>query len=145
MPYLWLRKDGTPWLLVPTVASLAMFVYLLSLHPDASGRVYAVYGGVYVVTALVWLRFVDGVELSRVDWIGACVSLLGMAILVSGWRSPLFPSGPVSSEIIERDAGPGGQAGREGGEVNQSDLSQFGDIHPMQVSHVLKTLEAKVW
>jgi small multidrug resistance family-3 protein len=38
-----------------------MFVWLLTLHPAASGRVYAAYGGVYVCTALLWLRFVDGV------------------------------------------------------------------------------------
>jgi small multidrug resistance family-3 protein len=41
-----------------------LFVWLLTLHPAASGRVYAAYGGVYVCTALLWLRVVDGVKLS---------------------------------------------------------------------------------
>jgi small multidrug resistance family-3 protein len=59
----------------------------LSLHPVASGRVYAAYGGVYVATALVWLRVVDGVKLSPFDWIGAGVALLGMAIIVAGSRA----------------------------------------------------------
>ncbi|MDK9708337.1 MAG: YnfA family protein [Desulforhopalus sp.] len=87
LPYLWLRKGGTLWLLLPAAVSLVLFVWLLSLHPVASGRVYAAYGGVYVTTALVWLRMVDGVELSTYDWIGAGVTLLGMAIIVVGWRS----------------------------------------------------------
>ena len=87
LPYVWLRKGGTIWLLLPAVASLALFVWLLSLHPVASGRVYAAYGGVYVATALVWLRVVDGVKLSPFDWIGASVALLGMAIIVAGWRA----------------------------------------------------------
>ncbi|MDP3478666.1 MAG: YnfA family protein [Desulfoprunum sp.] len=87
LPYIWLRKGGTAWLLLPAAASLIMFVWLLSLHPVASGRVYAAYGGVYVTTALVWLRVVDGVKLSAFDWIGAGVALLGMAIIVAGWRS----------------------------------------------------------
>lgn len=87
LPYVWLRKGGTIWLLLPAVASLALFVWLLSLHPVASGRVYAAYGGVYVATALVWLRVVDGVTLSPFDWIGASVALLGMAIIVAGWRA----------------------------------------------------------
>jgi small multidrug resistance family-3 protein len=82
-----LRKGGAAWLLLPAAASLALFVWLLSLHPAASGRVYAAYGGVYVATALVWLRVVDGVKLSAFDWIGASVVLLGMAIIVAGWRS----------------------------------------------------------
>lgn len=86
LPYLWLRKGGSIWLLLPAAASLALFVWLLTLHPAASGRVYAAYGGVYVAVALVWLRVVDGVTLSLYDWVGAGVALLGMAIIVAGWR-----------------------------------------------------------
>lgn len=85
LPYLWLRKDGSFWLLFPAAASLVLFVWLLTLHPAASGRVYAAYGGVYVATALVWLRVVDGVKLSTLDWAGAAIALCGMAIIVSGW------------------------------------------------------------
>ena len=85
LPYLWLRKGGSILLLVPAAASLALFVWLLTLHPAASGRVYAAYGGVYVATALVWLRFVDGVALSTRDWAGAAIALCGMAVIVSGW------------------------------------------------------------
>lgn len=87
LPYLWLRKGGTIWLLLPAAASLTLFVWLLTLHPAASGRVYAAYGGVYVATALVWLRLVDGVKLSTSDWIGAAVALVGMLIIVTGWSS----------------------------------------------------------
>lgn len=87
LPYLWLRKEGSIWLLVPAAASLALFVWLLTLHPAASGRVYAAYGGVYVATALVWLRVVDGVKLSPYDWLGAGIALLGMAIIVAGWKA----------------------------------------------------------
>lgn len=86
LPYLWLRKGGSIWLLLPAAASLAIFVWLLTLHPAASGRVYAAYGGVYVAVALVWLRVVDGVTLSFYDWLGAGVALLGMAIIVAGWK-----------------------------------------------------------
>ena len=87
LPYLWLKKNASAWLLLPAAVSLMMFVWLLTLHPAASGRVYAAYGGVYVATALLWLRVVDGVKLSTLDWLGAGVALLGMLIIVSGWRS----------------------------------------------------------
>lgn len=86
LPYLWLKKQGSAWLLLPAALSLMLFVWLLTLHPAASGRVYAAYGGVYVATALLWLRVVDGVKLSALDWVGAGVALVGMLIIVSGWR-----------------------------------------------------------
>ncbi len=86
LPYLWLRKGGPAWLLLPAAASLALFAWLLTLHPAASGRVYAAYGGVYVASALVWLRVVDGVKLSALDWAGAGLALLGMAVIASGWQ-----------------------------------------------------------
>ncbi|HYG31904.1 MAG TPA: YnfA family protein [Methylophilaceae bacterium] len=86
LPYLWLRKEGSAWLLIPAALSLAAFVWLLSLHPAASGRVYAAYGGVYVATALIWLMVVDGVKLTPYDWVGASIALLGMAIIAAGWK-----------------------------------------------------------
>ncbi|BBG58360.1 Uncharacterised BCR, YnfA/UPF0060 family [Providencia rustigianii] len=85
-PYLWMKKQGSPWLLLPAILSLMLFVWLLTLHPEASGRVYATYGGIYIVTALIWLRFVDGVTLATTDWIGALVVLLGAGIIISGWK-----------------------------------------------------------
>jgi small multidrug resistance family-3 protein len=85
LPYLWLRKDGSIWLLIPAALSLAVFVWLLTLHPAASGRVYAAYGGVYVAAALVWLRVVDGEKLTVFDWTGAGIAVLGMAVIVFGW------------------------------------------------------------
>jgi small multidrug resistance family-3 protein len=81
LPWLWLRQGHSAWLLLPAAASLAAFVWLLTLHPDASGRVYAAYGGVYVAVALVWLWLVDGVQPTRWDLLGAGVALAGMAII----------------------------------------------------------------
>ena len=88
LPYLWLKKAGSAWLLVPAAASLALFAWLLSLHPAAAGRVYAAYGGVYVMVALLWLWKIDGVRLTAWDISGAAVALAGMSIIVIGdWRA----------------------------------------------------------
>lgn len=88
LPWLWLRKGGSAWLLIPACLSLAVFAWLLTLHPAASGRVYAAYGCVYVVTALLWLRIVDGVALAATDIVGGLVALAGMGIIVWGWSNP---------------------------------------------------------
>ncbi|EJG2385108.1 YnfA family protein [Kluyvera ascorbata] len=85
LPWLWLKRGATPLLLVPAGLALAMFVWLLTLHPAASGRVYAAYGGVYIFTALLWLRVVEGEKLTVYDWLGAVVALCGMLIIVAGW------------------------------------------------------------
>ncbi len=84
LPYRWLRKDGPAWLLAPAALSLALFAWLLTLHPQAAGRTYASYGGVYVATALIWLWLVDGQRPDRWDIIGGVVTITGMAIIAFG-------------------------------------------------------------
>lgn len=88
LPWLVLRQ-GKHWLLlVPAAAALAVFAWLLTLHPTAAGRTYAAYGGMYIVVALLWLRWVDGVVLTRWDWAGAAIALVGMAVIGLQPRTP---------------------------------------------------------
>ena len=87
LPYLWLRKDKSVWLLAPAAVSLALFAWLLSLHPQAAGRTYASYGGVYVAAAVFWLWFVDNQRPDRWDVIGAGVAIVGMAVIAFGPRN----------------------------------------------------------
>ena len=82
LPYLWLKKSAPVWVLLPAAASLAVFVWLLSLHPTDAGRVYAAYGGVYVSVALLWLWGVDGVRPHPWDFVGVAVTLVGMGIIM---------------------------------------------------------------
>lgn len=86
LPYLWLRRDGSAWLLIPAAASLALFVWLLSLHPHAAGRVYAAYGGVYVSVALAWLWAVEAVRPTALDLLGVALCLAGMVVIMLGAR-----------------------------------------------------------
>jgi len=86
LPLLWLRARAPAWVLVPAAASLALFAWLLTLHPTAGGRVYAAYGGVYVATALAWLWIVQGTRPTLWDLVGATVAILGMAIIMLGPR-----------------------------------------------------------
>ncbi len=88
LPYLVLRQDRSAWLLVPAAASLALFAWLLTLHPTAAGRVYAAYGGVYIGVAILWLWAVDGIRPTVTDAVGVAVSLAGMAIIMFGRGAP---------------------------------------------------------
>ncbi len=81
LPYLWLRQGKSVWLLLPAAASLAVFSWLLTLHSSEAGRTYAAYGGVYVTVAMVWLWLVDGVPPDRWDYLGAALTVVGMAVI----------------------------------------------------------------
>ena len=77
---------GQSLALTGAAASLALFAWLLTLHPAASGRIYAAYGGVYIGVAILWLWLVDKVTPSASDLIGVAVCFVGMAIIMWGPR-----------------------------------------------------------
>lgn len=81
LPWLVLKQGKSSLLLIPAAISLAVFAWLLTLHPTAAGRTYAAYGGMYIVVALAWLKLVDGIALSRWDILGAAIALVGMTVI----------------------------------------------------------------
>lgn len=87
LPLLWISGKGGFWLLLPAAVSLTIFVWLLTLHPAASGRVYATYGAIYIATALLWLWAVDDIKPSVTDYVGVGLALLGAAVIASGNRN----------------------------------------------------------
>lgn len=82
-----LRLGQPVWWLVPGMASLAVFAWLLTFV-DAShaGRAYAAYGGVYIAASLLWLWAMEGARPDRWDAIGAAVCIAGAAIILYGPR-----------------------------------------------------------
>jgi small multidrug resistance family-3 protein len=85
----WLRLGRSGWWLVPGMASLALFAYLLTLvEVEAAGRAYAAYGGVYIAASIVWLWIAEGIRPDRWDLLGAGVCLAGTLIILLVPRSP---------------------------------------------------------
>ena len=83
----WLRLGKSVWWIVPGVASLVLFAYLLTLvESPAAGRAYAAYGGVYIVSSLIWLWSVEGILPDRWDLVGATICLVGAAIIIAAPR-----------------------------------------------------------
>lgn len=54
----------------------------MSLHPEAAGRVYAAYGGIYIFVAILWLWGIDGIKPTVWDIVGSVVAMTGMAIIM---------------------------------------------------------------
>jgi small multidrug resistance family-3 protein len=83
----WLRLGKSAWWLVPGVASLALFAYLLTrIDSGFAGRAYAAYGGVYIAMSLGWLWVVELQRPDRWDALGALICLLGAAVIIFGPR-----------------------------------------------------------
>ena len=80
--WLWLRESKSVWLGV--LGGLILFLYgvIPTLQTASFGRVYAAYGGVFVVLSLLWGWQVDKTVPDRYDMIGAAVALTGVLIIM---------------------------------------------------------------
>jgi len=81
MVWLWLReKKG---LLLGLLGGLVLFIYgvIPTLQPAHFGRVYAAYGGIFIVSAIIWGKFIDKKTPDRYEIIGALVTLIGVIII----------------------------------------------------------------
>jgi small multidrug resistance family-3 protein len=86
--YAVLRQGKHPLWLLPGSAALILFAWLLTLHPtDGAGRVYAAYGGVYIVASLLWLWWIEGSIPDRWDVTGAALCLVGAGVIMLAPRS----------------------------------------------------------
>jgi small multidrug resistance family-3 protein len=84
----WLRLAKSAAWLIPGLLSLAMFAYALTrIDTSHAGRAYAAYGGVYIVSSLVWLWSVEKTRPDRWDVLGASVCIIGSLIILFGPRS----------------------------------------------------------
>ena len=83
----WLRHDKSALWLIPGMASLALFAYLLTLvDAERAGRSYAAYGGIYIASALVWLWLAEGIRPDRWDLMGGAICLVGAGVILLGPR-----------------------------------------------------------
>jgi small multidrug resistance family-3 protein len=85
--WMWLRLGRSAWWLAPGVVSLIVFASALTRVDAAfAGRTFAAYGGIYIVSSLVWMAVVERAAPRATDFVGAFVCLLGAAIILYGAR-----------------------------------------------------------
>ncbi len=86
--WLWLRNGCSAWLGLAGGAVLVAYGVIPTLQRFPHfGRVYAAYGGVFVVLSLLWGWGVDGVRPDRWDALGSVVCLAGVALILYGPRA----------------------------------------------------------
>lgn len=84
----WLRLGKTVFWVVPGVASLILFAFLLTrIETSYAGRAFASFGGVFIAASLLWLWAVEGTRPDRWDVIGVAICLVGAGIILFGPRA----------------------------------------------------------
>jgi small multidrug resistance family-3 protein len=79
----WWRLEKSPLWLVPGIALLILFAWLLAqVQVDAAGRAYAAYGGIYIAASLGWLWLAEGVRPDRFDFLGAALCIGGASVIL---------------------------------------------------------------
>lgn len=85
--WMWLRMGKSAWWVLPGLVSLLLFALLLTRVEAAyAGRAYAAYGGIYIVTSLLWLGVIEKARPLGSDWLGAALCVIGASIILLGPR-----------------------------------------------------------
>lgn len=79
--WLWLREDKPIWFGLLGGLILAMYGVVASFQTQDFGRVYATYGGVFIVMSLLWSMKFDGFSPDKYDIIGALIALFGVCVI----------------------------------------------------------------
>lgn len=79
--WLWLR-DGMSWMM-GALGGFVLFLYGIvpTFQPSHFHRIYAAYGGIFIIMAVVWGWIFEGIAPDRFDVIGAAIALAGVAII----------------------------------------------------------------
>jgi small multidrug resistance family-3 protein len=80
--WLWLRKGMSFWVALAGAAILVLYGVVPTLQPAHFGRVYAAYGGIFIVLSIFWGWRVDKIAPDRFDLIGAAFALAGVFIIM---------------------------------------------------------------
>src|SRR5882757_11061548 len=79
--WLWFKEDRSIWYGIGGAVLLALYGVVATYQTASFGRVYATYGGIFIILSLLWAWKVDNFKPDRYDIIGASVALLGVCII----------------------------------------------------------------
>lgn len=86
--WLWLRESWPLWYGITGAVILIAYGIIPTIQKFPSfGRVYAAYGGVFIVLAVLWGWLVDKKTPDMYDWIGAAICVVGVSVILWAPRS----------------------------------------------------------
>jgi small multidrug resistance family-3 protein len=81
--WLWLREGSSLWVAIAGWRLLMLYGVVPTLQPAHFGRVYAAYGGVFIILALLWGWRIDGVRPDSYDWLGCLLVMTGVVVMMA--------------------------------------------------------------
>ena len=80
--WLWIRDDKG--ILFALFGALTLIVYgiIPTFQPSTFGRVYAAYGGIFIVLSILWGWQIDKIAPDRLDLIGGLIALIGVVVIM---------------------------------------------------------------
>lgn len=85
--WLWLRESGTYWYGIAGGLILVLYGVIPTLQQFPNfGRIYAAYGGVFIILSVLWGWGIDKKPPDLYDWIGAFICLTGVSVMLWGPR-----------------------------------------------------------
>lgn len=92
--WIWLRNDAS--IIWGLIGGLVLILYgvipTFQQFPNF-GRIYAAYGGVFIIMAILWGWWIDGLKPDFYDWLGTFVALIGTAIILWSPRKEVMEEG----------------------------------------------------
>ena len=85
--WLWLRENESIWLAVFGTVLLTIYGIIPTLQPASFGRVYAAYGGIFILLSILWSWQIDKITADKFDLLGGGIALLGVLIIMYAPRS----------------------------------------------------------
>jgi len=84
--WLWIRQKKK--IIFGIVGGIILFTYgiIPTLQPSNFGRVYAAYGGFFIISSILWGMMVDKKRPDKFEIIGSMVAVLGAVIIFYGPR-----------------------------------------------------------
>ena len=83
----WLRLGKSTFLIFPGILSLITFAFLLTkIDSLFAGRTFAAYGGIYIVTSILWLWIVEDQRPDKWDIFGSIFCVFGTLVIMFGQR-----------------------------------------------------------
>ena len=79
----WLREGKSLWYALAGAIVLILYGIVPTLQPEGNfGKIYAAYGGIFIVMSLLWGWRIDDITPDRYDIIGAAIALIGVGIIM---------------------------------------------------------------
>lgn len=92
--WIWLRNDASiMWGLLGGLVLIIYGVIPTFQQFPSFGRIYAAYGGIFIIMSILWGWWIDGIKPDSYDWLGTFVGLIGTAIILWAPRKAVEKEG----------------------------------------------------